>query len=520
MKYLRIWLCIALIISCSNLFAAPGLDTIKKKIATAGELWSSDPAGAQKMLKDAFADAISWTTAEYVDRVREQAFFAAISCYSPDLIDEVASAADTYIQIFPQGRNIRTVYLYRAMAAWAVQYQKTAEKSLNAASALGRLSYSEQSQIFTGHLSAGKYRTAERFIEGQKISRPSRKLTRDLRRFHSGNRLVDGVLKRLQDGKISGSKAVEILDEAVDRAWFAKQAPEAALSSISLRDAQAPYFNSIITEWCGLERVVKHASSPQIRLLKLEKFLAGFPEADPDELYRALIDLRYLQEYEFKNKEAALKALEQLKSIPALAAQAEMETLVSGLTPARIITKEGNNDVLRLLSMPDRLPYDNGHLPVVTREHLEFMLAIGNMVLDRYDTVEKFYCTGWRGLPVEMLYLNASGKKEKAYDRYQAIRASLTPQICKMIEDVLMPLYRPMKARDRIFLAGLAAVEVFPDLGTDLLIEAVSGSQRMYKAEHGLAVIADVYNRHMAHAEAQSVWSLLGKLYPDSIWLK
>ncbi len=520
MKYLRILLCIALVISCCNLYAAPGLATIQKRIASAGELWSSDPAGAQKILNAAFADAISWTTAEYVDRVREQAFFAAITCYSPDLLDEVASAADTYIQVFPKGRNIRKVHLYRAMAAWAVQDQETAEKSLNAASALGKLSYPEQSQILTGHLSAGKHRTAERFIEGQRISRPSRRLTRDLRRFHSGNRLVEGVLKRLKDGKIAGSKAVEILEEAVDKAWFAKRAPEAALTSINLRDAQAPYFNSIITEWCGLERVVKHASSPQIRLLKLEKFLAGFPEADPDELYRALIDLRYLQEYEFKNTEAAMKALEQLKSIPELAAQAEMETLVSGLNPARIITKEGNADILRLLSMPDRLPYDNGHLPSVTREHLEFMLAIGNMVLDRYDTIETFTCKGWRGLPVDMLYLNASGKKEKAYGRYQAVRSSLTPPVCRMIEDVLLPLYRPMKAKDRIFLAGLASVEMFPDLGTDLLIEAVSGNPRMYKAEHGLAVIADVYNRHMANAEAQSVWNLLGKLYPDSIWLK
>lgn len=520
MKYLRILLCLALVLAGSNLMAAPGLEVIQKKISSAGNLWDTDAQKAQTMLHEAFSEAIAWTTSEYVDRVREQGFFTAITCFSPELIDEVATAADTYIKLFPQGRNIRKVYLYRAMTAWAVQDADSAEKALNAAANAGKLAYSEQSYILSANLSSGRHRTAERFIEGQRISRPSRKLTRDLRRFHSGNRLVEGVMNRVKDGKISGQKAVELLEDAVSRAWFAKRAPEAALSIIALKDDQAPHYNSVMTEWCGLKRVVKHASSPQLRLMKLENFLNSFPEASPEELYRAIIDLRYLKEYEFRDAAGVQSAIDDLNSRPALAAKAEIEALVSGFTPEKMATAEGNDDLQRLLKMADRLPYDNGHLPVVTREYLEFMLAISDMAIGRVSRIDNLPFKVWKDLPLEMLYQIATGKKEKAYTTFQQIKSGLSPQICKMIEYVMMPLYMPVRAKDRVFLAGLAAVEKFPDLGTDLLVEAVSGQPRMFKAEHGLAVLSDVYNRHMAFAEAQSVWNLLAKLYPDSIWLK
>lgn len=520
MKYLRILLCLAVILASGNLMAAPGLGTTQKKISNAGRLWDSDSQKAQSMLREAFSEAIAWTTAEYVDRVREQGLFTAITCFSPELIDEVATAADTYLKLFPRSKNSKRVQIYRAMAAWAIKDVAAAEEALNAAASSGNLSYNEQSYILAANLRVGKHRSAERFIEGQRISRPSRKLTRDLKRFHSGNRLVEGVMNRVKNGKISGLKAVEILEDALGRAWFAKRAPEAALNVLAIKDSQAPYYNSVMTEWCGLSRVVKHASSPQLRLLKLEKFLASYPEADPKELYRALIDLRYLNTYEFRNAEAAQMAVDKLNSIPALSARAEFENIVSGFTPDKMATTEGNAQLQRLLQMSDLLPYDNGHLPVVTREYLEYMLAISNMATGRVENVGKLNFNGWKELPVDLLYLIATGKKEKAYPVYQALKPSLSPQICKMLEDIMMPLYMPTDAKNRVFLAGLASIESFPDLGTDLVVEAVSGQPRMYRAEHGLAVLSDVYNRHMAFAEAQQVWNLMSKLYPDSIWLK
>lgn len=520
MKFLRIVLCYALVLCAGQVFSAPGLETIKKKVASANKLWDSDKTRAQAMLRESFADAISWTGSDYLDRVREQGFYVAITCFSPELIDEVAVAADTYIHLFPKGRNLKNVYLYRSMAAWATKDFAAAEKFMSDAAGMGKLTHEQQTQILTGHFNTGKHRTAERFIEGQRISRPSQKLTRDLKRLHSGNRLIEGLLKRVASGEISGMKAVEILESAVDKAWFAKKAPEATIKALNIRDAQGPAYNSVITEWCGLERVVKHSSSPQLRLLKLEKFIKDFPEASPESRFQALTDLYYLNVYEFRDTEAAANSHQQLQKISTLKDRAEFETSVSALTPEKLLSKEGNATLLKLLQLEHLLPYDNGHLPVITRDYLEFMLAISDMALGRINRFEKLAFNGWKNLPGTMLYHIASGKKDKGYEIFKAIKPTLSPQIAKMLEDLMMPLYMPVKHKDRLFLAGLAAVESFPDIGTDLLIEAVSGQPRMRSAQHGLAVLSDVYNRHMAFAEAQSVWKLLAQLYPDSVWLK
>lgn len=520
MKFLRIALCVSLVFACNYLMAAPGLGAIQKKIANATGRWENDAPGAQASLREAFADAITWTNAEYVDSVREQGFYTAITCCSPELIDEVAVAADTYLKLFPKGKHVKKVNLYRSMTAWAIKDYAAAQEAINAAIKAGKLTYQEQTYVLASGLSLNKHRSAEHFIEGQKIKRPSGKLTRDLKRFHSGNRLVEGLLNRVAEGKISGMKAVELLDNAVKTAWFAKRAPEAALNVISLKDGQEPYFNSVVTEWCGLERVVKHASSPQLRLLKLEEFVRGFPEAKADELFKAFIDLRYLNIYEFNDADAAKKAMASLKGIPELAEKAEIEEIVSGFTPEKIITEQGRADLQRLLKLAIYLPYDNGNLPVVSQNYLEFMLAISDMVLGESSKIKNFTQNGWKNLSLEMLYDIAVDKKDRAYEIYTNVNASQTPQINQMIEDLLMPLYMPLKPKERLFLAGLAAVEKFPDLGTDLLINSVTGQPRMFKAEHGLAVISDVYNNHMAFAEAQSVWNLLSRLFPDSVWLK
>ena len=199
MKYLRILLCLALAFACSNLSAAPSLEKTQKKIASAEKLWDSDAQKAQSLLKEAFSEAISWTSAEYVENVREKGFFTAITCLSPELVDEVTVAADTYLKVFPKGRYLKKVHLYRAMAAWAVKDSERAQQALNEAAGSGRLSYPEQSMIMAGYLADNRHRTAEKFIEGQKISRPSARLTRDLKRFHAGNRLVEGLLNRYRD---------------------------------------------------------------------------------------------------------------------------------------------------------------------------------------------------------------------------------------------------------------------------------------------------------------------------------
>lgn len=521
MKFVRIALCIALLIATVTVSAAPSLQSISKNIDAAGKLWASDPVKAQTMLRDAFASAIAWTKDEYKPSVREQAFCHAITCYSPELVEEVAVAAETYVKVFPQGRYLKKVNLYRAMAEYSRGNYETVSVALDAAAkAKGKLSYPEQTQALSGYVQTGYHRSGEKFIESQRLRRPSSALTKDLRRFHSGNRMIDGLLKRVANGQISGDQAARLLDSALDTAYFAKRAPEAALTAIAIKDAQAPYYNPVRTEWLSLSRVVKHATSPQMRLKKLSEFINNFPQASNEELYKALLDLRYLYLYEFKDPAAAAEMLVQMKSLPGFADLARIEEIVSSFSQRSLLTQEGYNALQDLVARGRLFPYDNGHLPVIELEYIKFLVVIADMVHGKNSQVRNVNARGWNGLPAEMLYHTAVGAKEKAYQTYLTIKDGLTPQVSQMVEDLMFPLYLPSTPKDRLFMAGLLAVPTLSDLGTDLLIDSISGQPRMRKAEHGFAVLSDVYNRHLAYSEAQSVWKLLSDNYPDSVWLK
>lgn len=521
MKFLRILFCVAMVLTVGLLIAAPGINSIKQRISQGNKLWESDSPKAQQILSQAFADAINWTKADYVDSVREQGFFLAISCFSPALVEQVALAAETYVKVFPEGKNLKKVNLYRAMAAYAMNEPALAEAAINAAIKTGgKLNHSEQTFVLSGYFAGAKHRTAEHFIEGQQEKRPSALLKKDLRRFHSGNRLIEGLLQKVADGRISGEKAVAALEAAMPTSWFAKKAPQAALTAIALRDGQAPYFNSIRTSWCGLERVVKHAASPQIRLKRLTEFVDNFPQANPGERFKALVDLYYLYKLEFREPENAAKIFARLPEITEFSRQAEIEAILARFTPRSIRTESGYNDLKRLRELAPLLAYDNGTMPVLTLDYVEYLMAIAEMILDKNSQIVSLNRSGWENLPVDILYQAACGQKAQAFASFKKIENNQTAQIRKLFTDLVFPLYKPMRSRERLFLAGLAAVEALPDFGTDLIVEAISGHSRMYKAEHGLAALADIYNRHMAYAEAQKVWNTLSDLYPDSIWLK
>lgn len=521
MKFLRIMFCFAMVLAAGTLLAAPGLNSIRQKVSLGSKLWETDPQKAQQLLSVAFADAIAWTGNDYVESVREQAFFLAISCFSPDLIDQVAIAADTYLKVFPRGKNLKKVNLYRAMAAYAQNEPEIVAASINAAVAsAGKFNYSQQTFALSGYLGAGKHRSAEHFIEGQRLTKPSLSLKKDLKRFHSGNRLVEGLLKKVADGKLSGLEAVVMLEAAIASAPFAKEAPRAALTALRIRDQQAPYFNSLRTEWCGLERIVKHAASPQIRLKKLIELVNDFKEAPSAEYFKALVQLYYLYKLEFKDAENAATILTRMFAVREFSQLARIESILARFNMNTIRTEDGFNDLEVLANLAHLLPYDNGIMPVITLEFVEYLTAIADMILDKKSHIDSLHGSGWQNLSKKMLYLAACDKKDSAYELFKAVEAEQTPQIRKLFKDLVMPLYTPVRAKDRMFLAGLAVVEDFPDLGTDLIIEALSGYPAMLRIEHGLAALSDVYSRHMAYAEAQKVWKTLVDFYPDSVWLK
>ncbi|MDN5280255.1 MAG: hypothetical protein PWR01_4220 [Clostridiales bacterium] len=522
MKFLRITLCLFLLLTVAfQAQSAPSLNNVQSRITQANNLWDKDHNRAQNMLQAAFADAITWTRAEYIDSIRERGFYLAVSCYSPELVNESMLAADTYLKLFPNGRYARRVNIFKAMSAFAVDDLDTAVSALEKAQkARGRLSYKDQTTIMNGYITASRHRTAEKFIEGQRLVRPSYKLTKDLRRFHRGNTRVAYLLKQVKLGKVTGMEAAEAIDQELSRSYFAKDAPAAALTSLSIKDNQKLAYNPVYLEWCGLKRAVKHSASPQLREMKLKQFLTGFPEAPAAETYQALQQLKNIYRYEIRDKILARQTMEAMKSVPGYEARAEVEEIFSDFEPADMLSERGNSFLRKLYFEKGWLPYDNGALPVLEKEQVELMLAISDMVLGKSSELKISQQKGWGSLPVSMLYFASVDKKDKAWEIYSRIKPTLEPQVDRMLEDNIFPLYLPTPPGERYFMAGLAAVEKFPEVGTSLLIKSISDEPRMYKNEHGLAVLSDVYNKHMAYNEAQNVWKTLGRLHPDSIWLK
>lgn len=296
--------------------------------------------------------------------------------------------------------------------------------------------------------------------------------------------------------------------------------PEAALRAVKFRDNQTPAYNPVVTEWCGRERAIKHALSPQLRLKKYEDFVADFPQAPATEMLSALMNLRYLYLYEFDDQAKADRILDHIKSLDGMAITAELEELVSNFSTKHIIAQKGQKVLSRIIELEDYLPYDNGHLPVITADIIRHMLMISEMALGKSNIINFVDKGAAYDMPVDLLYAAATGNKKEAYKLYLARRDDFSPKVARLLSDVVKPFYLPMRAGDRLFVAGLLALPHYPQVGILLVLESITGDVRMRKLEHGFAVLAEAYNKHRAHAEAQEVWATLAAMFPDSIWLK
>jgi hypothetical protein len=520
MKILRFLILTALFSGFTGqVFAQPSLYKVNKKITRASKLWTKNQKQAQNLLKDAFAAAIAWTRPEYLDSVREKAFYYAVSCYSPDLHEEAILAANTSLKIFPKGRYVSDIYIYKAIAAFAEGDKKVAYKAIELLSNK-RLGYQKQTTLFNGYIDSNHYRSGERFIESQRLKRPSSKLIKDLRRFHKGNARVEKLLAQVESNLLTGKEAADKIDAILFNNYFAKKAPDAALKSLEIKDTRKKAYNPVVLEWCGLERVVKHSASPQLREKKLCEFLSEFPQASAEQTYEVLQKLRNIYLYEMKNRQKAGLMLAKMKALKGFKNKAEFEEFVCNLDIENIIKPEINTYLSEVYFESNLLPYDNHALPVIDADQIALMLAVSNMALGKNSDlpVEKY--KAWADLPVDMLYYAAVDRKDRAWEAYSGIKSSLTPQLVKLVEDCIMPLYLPVEDGERRFLAGLVAAKRFPGLATDLIMLSLTGKPSMYKSEHGLAVLSDLYNQHLAHSEAQKVWNQIHSIYPDSIWLK
>lgn len=267
--------------------------------------------------------------------------------------------------------------------------------------------------------------------------------------------------------------------------------------------------NRIITEWCGLERIVDLNNN----------LIANSTDAN-DKLYKTVMKLRYNCIYGLKDREQADKALNLLEETPELANKLKAEKIISSLTSENFISDKSYEKLLELKNLKNVLPYDNGYLPVVTVDKINEMIAVRQMIDGRGTVGNGLKMKCWKGIPSSLLFKLATDQKNEAMNDFQNVKANLESPVAKLISDFMQPLYMRANVPDRKFLAGLICSEDFPNLSMKLINESLTSEPRLSKPEHALASLSDLYNKHNAYGEAQQVWKLLTELYPDSIWLK
>lgn len=277
---------------------------------------------------------------------------------------------------------------------------------------------------------------------------------------------------------------------------------------------------AVVSEWCGLKRIVKSQITDSTKMKNAMAVLQNKKKFSNNAIFKAVMDLRYTYKYSIKDMNKADEVLAHLDSIPELKIKADAERLFSAMTEHSILDDDFYNKVYQLRNQKDLFPYDNGYMPVITKNRVSFMLSIKEMIDGKGSQNDSVNVKCWKNIPSNILYLIATDKRENAYRLYTHDKDSFEPSTKKLIEDFLYPLYMPVKPANRKFLAGIYAVEEFPNLGIDLINESLTSNPRVLKPEHALACLSDVYVRHNAHNEAQKVLKLLSEYYPDSLWLK
>lgn len=279
---------------------------------------------------------------------------------------------------------------------------------------------------------------------------------------------------------------------------------------------------SVITEWCGLKRIIKSDISIEEKLNNADKIINSKNKHLSDKLFKAVMDSRYLYKYGYKDIYKSDMVLKNLENIPSLKNKLLAERLFSNMNEYSILDNSFCEQLSNLVKHEDVFPYDNGYMPVITKERVLFLLSIKEMIdgKGKIDLDSKIQIKSWQNIPTSILYLISTQNQSKAYKKYINSKVNISPKMRRLIEDFLFPMYIPVKTADRKFLTGLYVIEEFPNLGIDLINESLSEQTRVTKPEHALACLVDAYKRHNAINESNTVKQILSDYYPNSIWLK
>ncbi|HOY65479.1 MAG TPA: hypothetical protein PLP29_01245 [Candidatus Ozemobacteraceae bacterium] len=498
---------------------------VSNLVKEAAGLSATAPDQAGTLYRKAFQAALAMTKPECSARERAEGLALATRCLHPDLFPEVRIAIDTYIALYPKGRYLSDVYLRKALLEYAEGMPGEAEASIASAAAIPGSRHGKRLSTlqFDGHLTAHKYRSAETWLDSMPASR---RVRRDRKRFEKGSAFVAEALEQVRAGRLTGDSAVRALEESLEEGYFGAAAPEATLELIQRLDRQQPAFHRVEVSFLGTVREHRHHLAPNQRLERLTALLRDFPEAEPELRGRALLQAAAVCRYELRDEPRARTYLDGLRAIPEWAARRQIEEYLEKLTPANLDKAEFRTALRSILiDHKTLLPYDNGVLPVITQGLLQELEAINAGYIgakdDLSDLLDTFRSSrAVRGLPMQAVYLALADNRMNSWAHIEKAGEAVSGREKKMMQDILRPFFLMTSDQDRKLLMALALQDMFPTKAVDQLLSYLTGRPDSLRAQHALALLADLYQSHRSYIEAQSVWKILRTYYPNSVWLR
>lgn len=348
-----------------------------------------------------------------------------------------------------------------------------------------------------------------------------------MRRFSVASDIVDRSVGKVRAGDYDHSGAARALNDVLNYCYFAPNAPIAEFIAIKEGDQEKPIFHGHDIQWMGMNRTTYHRFSAQKRLEKLLEFLVKYPEADPELLGHAILEIRGIYLYEFRNLDHAHYWLTRLQSLPEWRSRSEVELLCSRLLNERLDSKEGNEDLISLEAYSEFLPFDNGRLPVITLEEVRKLRSFSDLLLGKtddlavsLDNIEFRESEKIRSIPVKLLMHLAAGKKNEAFRQFQENSSSIQKRDQKFLSEFLFPLYKPVNPKELPILSATLVSERFPIIAIDTILSYLVKSESHLHSDHILSLLSDLYQKHRNYIEAQSTWSTLRVLYPQSVWIR
>lgn len=491
------------------------------------------PTYGETEFRDGFNRALALTRPELSESRREEGFYLASRCLHPNLFAEVRPAIETYLKLFPKGRNRMKVLVNLALLEYAEGRPAEAQIALQDALALakGRDRLRVQNLQLNGLFHSNHFRSAETWLqergeEGKTQPNPKRApFMRHQRWFERGSNVVSEAMKTVAEGKISEETAIATLRKAIDIGWFAPEAPEAALLVLAKEDASLPQPNGQEVDLFDLYRTSIHRLPALRRTQRLEAFLLAYPEADEELRGRVMLQLRGIALHEDRDRDSAAYWLKKLEELPSFAQRVEAERAGEELLQCELEHARTAELLRKLLEMPGVLPYDNGFLPVLDTSTLQKWLVYSELM--RSDTrnasslLPNLQFQGKvRSIPEKIVLWLAANNKDQAWAEFKNVEKSLSSKDRLLLKDFLFPLYKDVKERDRLFLTALAMSERFPAKAIDLLLLNLICAEPIRTSQHSLALLAELYQRHQGYVEGQATWNQLRKLYPSSRWLR